>query len=141
MKKFKSKIDLSIILFLVVILGGILVKLILDENWKVSAIIILEIAFIAYLFYTTFYVIDRQKLIIKCGFIINTSVDILSIRKISETNSIMSAPAASFDRLEILYNKFDTVLISPKNKAGFIEALKVINPQIEVKVKNIEQRI
>jgi hypothetical protein len=47
----------------------------------------------------------------------------------------LSAPATSFDRLEILYNSFDTVIISPKDKSGFITHMKTINPSIEVDEK------
>ncbi|MNT89404.1 hypothetical protein D3C72_2301220 [compost metagenome] len=88
------------------------------------------------MFSTTFYTIENEKLYIKSGFLVNISLEIKQIKKISETNTIMSAPAVSFDRLEILYNKFDTVVISPKEKVQFIEAIKKINPQVEVKLKN-----
>jgi hypothetical protein len=43
----------------------------------------------------------------------------------------MSSPALSLDRIEIFYNKFDSVIISPKNKADFVAELKSINPAIE----------
>ena len=46
-----------------------------------------------------------------------------------------SAPANSFDRIEIIYNKFDSIIISPENKQQFIESLLVINPDIKVKYK------
>ena len=46
----------------------------------------------------------------------NTNIDIKSIRKIIETYNPLSSPAASIDRLEIFYNKFDSILISPKDK-------------------------
>ena len=53
------------------------------------------------------------------------SIDIKSIRKIEETNTIISASANSFDRL----------VVSPENKEQFIEDLLAINPEIEVKYK------
>jgi len=52
------------------------------------------------------------------------------IRKIEETNNPLSAPALSIDRLEIHFNKFDSLLISPKNKKDFIADLQQINPEI-----------
>lgn len=136
MEKFKSKISIGLVLFLVVVLGGILLKLLYDGVWSVSALIFFQILFIAHMFWTTFYSIENEKLQIKSGFLINFSIDIQQIKKISETNTLMSAPAISFDRLEILYNKFDTVVISPKEKVRFIEAIQKINPHVEVKLKN-----
>ncbi|WJS96943.1 PH domain-containing protein [Flavobacterium johnsoniae] len=133
--KFRSKIDIFLVLFLALILGGALVRLLLDANWKASMILIFQIAFITHLFYTTFYSIKNKTLVIKSGFIVNTSLDISSITKISETNSIWSAPAISFDRLEILYNKNKTILISPKEKTKFLEEIKRINPEIEIVLK------
>lgn len=133
--KFRSKIDIFLVLFLALVLGGALTQLLFDGNWSGSTILIFQIIFIAHLFYTTFYTIKNKKLLIKSGFIVNTSLDILSIKKISETRNIMSAPAISFDRLEILYNKNNTVLISPKDKKGFLEAVKRINPEIEIVLK------
>lgn len=136
MEKFKSKFDLWLILFLIIILGGTLIKLLYDNVWAVSLLIFSQILFIAHLFYHTFYIIENKKLYVKSGFVINFSIDILQINKISETNSIMSAPAVSFDRLEILYNKSNSVLISPKDKKEFIEAIQKINPQVEINLKN-----
>ncbi len=135
MEKFKSKIDLSIVLFLALVLSGILVNLLLNRAWIVSLVILLQIAFIAHLYSNTFYTINDQKLIVKSGFLVNVSLDILSIKKISETNSIMSAPSLSFDRLEISYNTQDTIVISPKDKSRFIDAIEKINSQVEIKLK------
>lgn len=135
MEKFKSKIDLSLLLFLSLIFGGIFIKSVYDEVWTLTAIMLFTIVFMIHLFSTTFYVIENEKLIIKCGFLINVSIDIQNIKKISESYNIMSSPALSFDRLEILYNKFDTILVSPKEKERFIVAIQKINPQIEIKAK------
>jgi len=46
------------------------------------------------------------------------------------TNSILSAPALSFDRIEIFYNRFDSIVISPGDNAAFIADLKEINSAI-----------
>lgn len=136
MEKFRSKISIGLVFFLVVVLGGVLLKLLYDGIWSVSVLIFCQILFIVHMFWTTFYIIENEKLQIKSGFLINFSIDIQLIKKISETNTLMSAPAVSFDRLEILYNKFDTVVISPKEKIKFIEAIQKINPEVEIKLKN-----
>lgn len=135
MEKFESKIDLWFILFLALIFGGILVRSVYDQNWISFSIILLVVIFIAYMFSTTFYIIENKKLWIKCGIFFNLSIEIEGIKKVSESYNIISSPALSFDRLEILYNKFDTVLISPKDKIRFIEAIKKNNPDVEIKIK------
>ncbi len=136
MRKFKSKISTGLVVFLAVLLGGMLIMLLYDKSWLVSLLIFSQIVFIAHMFATTFYIVEDEKLHIKSGLLVNFSLDIHQIKKISETNSLMSGPAASFDRLEITYNKFDTVLISPKEKGAFIELIKKINPEVEIKLKN-----
>ena len=135
MEKFESKIDLWFILFLALIFGGILLRSAYDQNWISFSIILLVVIFIAYMFSTTFYIVENKKLWIKCGIFFNLSIEIEGIKKVSESYNIISSPALSFDRLEILYNKFDTVLISPKDKIRFIEAIQKINPETEIKIK------
>jgi hypothetical protein len=87
------------------------------------------------MFLTTNYTIDSNKLTIKCGFLYNKTIDIKTIKKITETNNPLSSPAASLDRLEIAYGKNDSILISPKQKSEFINDIKRINPGIEIKLK------
>ena len=66
-----------------------------------------------------------------CSFWVNRSITISSIKKIQETNNPLSAPAISLDRLEILYNQFDSIIISPKDKTSFVSHLIKLNPKIE----------
>ena len=66
---------------------------------------------------------------------INMTIRIDQIRRITETNNPLSAPATSLDRLAISYNNGDTVLISPKDKSAFINDLVRVNSNIEVVFK------
>lgn len=135
MVKFKSKIDLWLVLFLSVIFGGIAINMALNGVWGSLIFILLIIAFIVHIFAATFYIIEDKKLIVKCGFLITIPIPVEKIKKISETNDLMSSPALSLDRLEILYNISDTVMISPNEKTKFIEAIQKINPGVEIKIK------
>jgi len=81
------------------------------------------------------YSIEGDKLKIKCGYFFNFLIEVKDIKTISETFNIISSPALSFNRLEILYNKYDTLLISPKDKKRFLEAIKRINPEIKIVLK------
>lgn len=135
MEKFKSKIDYWVVFFMVILFGLILVRLFYDKNWLGFSFIIFVISFVVYTFSATYYTIGRDKLIIKSGLLFNSTIEIQNIKKISESYNIISSPALSFKRLEILYNKFDTVLISPKDKERFLSAIQKINPEVEIKNK------
>ena len=65
-------------------------------------------------------------------FIVNERIEISKIKKIEKTNSILSSPALSLDRIAIKFNKFDEVYISPKEKQAFVDDLLKVNPDILV---------
>jgi len=81
--------------------------------------------------FNTCYTISNKILKVKSGFLLNRSIPIESIKKIVPCHTILSAPALSFDRLEVFYNQYDSVVISPENKDDFIADLQKINPAIE----------
>lgn len=87
------------------------------------------VLFIVYLFRNTYYKINENFLQVKCGFLVNINIDIKTITQIQETNSIMSAPALSLDRLKITYNN-KSVLVSPNDKVKFVDQLVACNPTI-----------
>jgi hypothetical protein len=134
MKRFYSKIGLEVVIPIVLIIGVTTTLMVLQKAWPGVAIILVTLLFIVHLITTTYYQIERGALRIKSGFIINKLIAINSIRKIQKSNSIFSSPAASLDRLEIFYNKYDSVLISPKDKQEFLAQLRNINPAIEIQV-------
>ena len=91
-------------------------------------------AFILHMFFKTRYIIDANKLKIKCGFIPYKPIDIATIKEVARTKSIISSPAPSFDRIVIKYGKYDEIIISPKDKQNFVKDLLKINPEIINKV-------
>lgn len=135
MEKFKSKIDLWFVILVSILFTLILIRLAYDQNWVGFIFIIFVISYVIYSFSTTVYSIEGDKLKIKCGYFFNFLIEIKDIKTISETFNIISSPALSFNRLEILYNKFDTLLISPKDKNRFLEIIKRINPEIKIVLK------
>lgn len=129
---YRSKISPQIIVPMAIIIAVVFIVMVVLDAWPGILIIALLGAFIVHLFATTYYIIDGNELRIRSGFLINTKIDINAITKIEPTNSILSAPALSTDRLEIFYNKYDSVMISPPDKTVFIERLKAINNGIDV---------
>lgn len=138
MKKiYKSKIGLELAIPLVLVFGAVLTLPTNQEPSWIGVVILLPvILFVVHMFMTTNYTIDSDKLTIKCGFLYNKTIDIKTIKKITETNNPLSSPATSLDRLEINYGKFDTVIISPKQKREFVNDLTTLNTDIQVKLKN-----
>jgi hypothetical protein len=132
MKNYKSKLGLELIIPISLIFGYALYELITEKSWIGVFIISLTILFILYTFLSINYKIEKENLNVKCTFLLNENIEINTIRKITETYNPLSSPAASIDRIEIFYNKFDSVLISPKKKQEFIEDILKINPNIEV---------
>jgi len=136
MKTFKSKVGLEIVIPICVILGGVSLLMINESSWLGLTIIIITAVFILHLFLTTDYTITEDELKIKSGFVYKKTIKIVEIKRITETRDIMSSPANSIDRLEITFNNFDRVLVSPKEKTEFIRLLTAINPDIKVKLKS-----
>ena len=132
---YKAKIGIWLLIIISIVFASIIFEMFQEKNWIGILIPITISGFILHMVLTTKYTIENDNLNVKCGFLYNQNIDIKTIRKVSETNNILSSPAPSIDRLEIIYNKFDSVLVSPKDKLGFINHLKNINPIIEVKYK------
>jgi cellobiose-specific phosphotransferase system component IIB len=142
MKKiYNSKIGLELVIPLVLIFGSVLALTISEKpSWIGIAILLPVILFVAHMFVTTNYTINNDELTIKCGFLFNKTIDIKTIKKITETNNPLSSPATSLDRIEINYGKFDSIIISPKHKFEFINDIKKLNPNVEVKFKKIQDQ-
>ena len=133
MKIYKSKIDWWLGLVLVYPIFRSVVSIIAGE-WIGYLGILLCFLFIVFISKSTRYIIAENQLIVKCMFIVNDIIEISKIRKIEKTNSILSSPALSLDRIAIKFNKYDEVYISPKDRQDFLNDLLQINPTIEVKI-------
>lgn len=131
MKVFKSKIDWWFGLLLVYPIFMSVKSMLLGE-WV--GLLGLSIVIVLILFFskTTRYIINDNQLIVKSTWVVYERIDISKITKIEKTNSILSSPALSLDRIRIRYNKYDEVLISPKVKKEFIDELLKVNPTIEI---------
>ena len=135
-KAFKSKIGLEFVIPITLFFGTILFLTIYDKpSWLGFSILLAVISIIVHLFTSTTYTIENECLKIKCGILYNKSVSIKEIKTISETNSLLSSPALSLDRLAISFGKYDCVIISPKQKKEFIDTIVSLNSTVEVKLK------
>ena len=136
MKIYKSKISWGLLFFPMLPFLGIIVYMMVkgEEPLAIlttSFIFLLVGLCILYLLITTEYVIYKERLFIKCGFIYRKHLDISRIQSVKRTSSMFSAPAASLDRIQIAYDSFGILVISPKDKENFVQDLIVINPDIK----------
>lgn len=137
-KTYRSRLSIILVLFLILIfcfVGLVISFNSIQQNEIGIMICVLTILFIIYLYFTTVYrIIENKELVVKVGFLMNIKIDVDKISKIQKTKNILSSPAWSLDRIEIFYNKYDSVIISPNNQAEFIQDLQKINSSIIVDI-------
>lgn len=129
---FKSKVSI----WLLCAISGftiipILPVFIYSFSWIAITIVALLLIFALYTLFDIAYIINNEILTVKCGIFPKQSYDINQISKITDTNSILASPAASLNRIAIYFlNQRNPLIISPKDKIGFIRYLQSLNPQI-----------
>ena len=132
---YYSKVSYTLLIFVFLVFFGSLVPNFISNGFNANTILafsamVVLYGFILHMFFNTTYKIEKGKLYIKSGFFNYNPVNIGEMKKISKSSNIISSPAASFDRIEITYGKFDELIISPKHKTKFVEDLQKINPGI-----------
>lgn len=135
---FKSKISTGLLMLLLasILLAPAIMLYHRAHIWQAIILLLATSTICLPTLFNTYYTIEENTLKIRSGILYKKDITIDSIRKIVETNNMISSPAPSLDRLELFYNSFDSVLISPKDKAGFIRAIQAINPEVEVRYKS-----
>ena len=130
MKRFRSKVDLWILvvlIFALVVQAYVAFTVLLgpapaSAKYTMLATTVLVFFLIGSILMRTHYTITDEQLKIVCGPIWrNISLD--SIRRISETRNPLSSPALSLDRLKIEYGNLRSVMISPDDKKAFMKAI------------------
>ncbi|HSZ72127.1 MAG TPA: PH domain-containing protein [Cytophagaceae bacterium] len=133
---YPTKIGIELVVPIVVVFGISSAFLIYEKAWIGLLINMTAVTGISYVFTSMTYTVEGDTLCINSALMSELNIDIKSIQRIQETRDPVSSPAASIDRLEILYGQSDRVLISPKCKKEFIRQLKAINPEIEIVLRN-----
>jgi hypothetical protein len=133
---YKSKIDIEIFLPIMLVLFVVGLFMTLMKIWVGLLVILLLLTYIIHMLLTTQYQFIGRILKVKSGLFFNKVISIDTISKIIETKSKLSSPANSLDRLELRYNKFYSIIISPKDKVGFLKTLSELKPDIDILFKN-----
>ncbi len=132
---YYSKVSYTLLGFIFLVFFGPLAPTIRSSGFTKPIVVtfcflVVLFLFIVHMFFYTTYTIDKDELKIRCGFIGYKPYKIKDMKKVSKSTSIISSPAASFDRIQITYGKFDEIIISPKDKHQFVQDLQKINPEI-----------
>lgn len=125
--RFRSKVDAWLVAALAALVGFPLLMSIgamRSANVPGGALLlmVLPIAFVIWIFTTTFYVVTATDLVVRSG-PVNRRIPLTSITGVRATRNPLSSPALSLDRLEIEYNPGRSILISPVDKEAFIQLL------------------
>lgn len=128
---FKSKKDIwfTILIWGVTVLMAWL--MVVDKSVMIHIVGVLTISLLLWLWFGTNYKIEEEHLKIKSG-PFRSTVNIEDIKRLNATNTLMSGPALSIDRIEIHHRKYDKAIISPKDRIEFVQALLTKNKYIEV---------
>ncbi|MBP0611496.1 PH domain-containing protein [Chryseobacterium sp. cx-311] len=129
MKKFRTKYGLELPIFIIIMFGFIIWDV---AEWGIVLALAAVSLLIAFILSGIRYSVSPENLIVHTSHFTRTEIPISAIRKIRETNNPLSSPAGSMDRIEIFYNKFDSIIISPVRTEEFLKNLLAINPKIEV---------
>ncbi|WP_407934645.1 PH domain-containing protein [Flavobacterium facile] len=140
--QFKSAFStFNIIILLIPALLVLTISVFTEEDSKLIifpplGILTLLFLIITILYFTTYYEIQKEVLIISM-FFYKTKIKISEIRTLKYSNSIIKTnlykPGFHEKGIEIMYHKYDDIFISPEKREQFIAQLLEINPNIEIK--------
>lgn len=128
---FPSKIDTW--LFAVVAIAAlgalaacaVLLSAPVPRGWMVAIPLFLStVGLPVWLFTTTNYQFRGEELLVRSG-PFTWRVPIRQIKSVSDTRNPLSSPALSLDRILIAYGEGKSIMVSPKDRQGFLAELKV----------------
>jgi hypothetical protein len=89
---------------------------------------VLVTAFAIWIFTGTYYVLTSDTLFVRGGPVRRT-IPLRSVQRLRATREPYSSPALSLDRIEVTYGS-KRVLISPRDKRGFVSAVQRRTPGV-----------
>lgn len=128
---YPSKVDVWLVgLISVILLGNLGLMLFLWFSqptvklpFGVSILLLMGvIGFCVWLFSTTRYTVTDDQLLVRSG-PFTWNIPVTTITQVKVTRNPISSPALSLDRLEISYGSQKKIMISPKDKTGFLQAI------------------
>lgn len=145
---YKSSISkwtyLSFLLIVVIMISPLLFGGVSLKDFKDTDVLVylgistLVIVLFLWIYFGTYYKIENDYLYHRSGPFFG-KMKISSIQKITYHSGwyvpVVYKPSTDIIGLIIVYNKFDDIYLSPKNRELFVKDLITINPKIEI-IKN-----
>ncbi|HEX4025430.1 MAG TPA: PH domain-containing protein [Steroidobacteraceae bacterium] len=132
---FRSKIDGSLKAIGVAMPCVALVAIVTSQRiatgvlWLPAILMTLVAVVIVWVNLSTYYEFEGEAFVAHSG-PFRWRIPLQEIRAVSESDSARSGPALSMDRLEVAYGNGRVLLISPRDKAGFLAALRRRVPRL-----------
>jgi hypothetical protein len=104
-------------------------------GWVSIVVVVLVWAFVGSIIFPLYYEITPSVLVVRSG-ISHWEIPLRSIQQLRPTHNMLTSPALSLDRLRIEYiqnGKTRFMLISPKDKSGFLRDLAQNSAELEVR--------
>ena len=95
----------------------------LKSIWVAVALIVVGSGLPLWLMKSTYYLINNDLLTVRSG-PFKWRIKLADITAVKGSKNLLSSPALSLDRLKISYGKGKFILVSPKDKNAFKQALK-----------------
>lgn len=118
-----SLVDLAVAAWVLVGLEG-------APLW-VAPLLLVAGAFQLHVLYATHYTFEGAELAIRASFF-RWRIPLAAIDSVEPTQSPLSSPACSLDRLLIRWGGGRRVMVSPEDKPAFLRALAARAPQLEL---------
>lgn len=93
-------------------------------RWGTALVLLVSAAIPVWIVLSTSYTLTGTQLRVRCG-PFRWTIPLAEIRDVRPTRNPLSSPAPSLDRLRIEYGKRRSVMISPRDKEGFLGELAV----------------
>lgn len=132
-KFFRTGYNFIIKLLLTAIL--ILVLIITSGHWVAFLITFLFWLSISSYWFGTGYYLNEKWLLIQFGIFYRRRISISSIHSIWKSTELIKVPTNSFLKLKINFNN-DTIIILPASEKDFLDHIKILNPDIQIKLKD-----
>jgi len=133
-QRYRSAVSYALFIPLMTTLGiALFMGIYTGEIIAVIIVFVSIVGLVLPMLLSTTYTITGNVIKIRSGFIKFKNVPIAGITRIEKTQTLLSAPAISLtERIEIFYNRYDSVVISPQKRSGFIADVLSINPAVVV---------
>ena len=109
------------------VIGGMIPLAMAGTSWIEAVVVVIILVgmdgLMLWVLYGTGYRVTRDTVLIRCG-PFSFRVALKDIEAITPTNSLLSSPACSIDRLKIVYGlSQQSLMVSPVDKSEFLSAI------------------